>query len=360
MDQKNQTQTTSAADSPVTRAPSELNQIPPICGVAPTQLIVSPPSSPPDLDAAPPSTTVSLRAGKSSSSARQPKRSPVQKTPKAVEVGSDANTNRGGHLFGLSVRSAHFVDLYLLNSNGTRAYLEAGFQAKRASVARAAAARLLASVSVREYLAARIKAMFDSLGEQQTVLMRSLYYTAFADPRELSEHYRGACRFCHGRFNRWQYTAGEWDGIITKYIDKHERALERGLSPPSEPDAKGGTGYNPNADPNPNCPECGGEGRGRTIIKDTRHLSPAGVALFAGVEETKDGIEVKMHDQIKAREMLAKIAKLFDDATTVKRDFDAQELTAKYAAGMAQASARMALMREERRKLREGRGTPKD
>jgi phage terminase small subunit len=268
---------------------------------------------------------------------------------------SGSTTGRKGTKYGLSVREARFVDLYLLTFNAGRAYIEAGYTAKSAATARACASRLLTNANVRTYLAQRTEAMFQNLAEQQSALMRALTFTAYADPRELVEHVRGACRYCWGKFNRWQYTAGEWDGKMAEYVEKQERAAEKELSAPAEPDPKGGTGYNLNADPNADCPECGGDGLGRTVVKDTRHLSPAALALYAGVKEGRDGVEVKMADQMQAREMLAKIVKVYEDSMQVTVQFHADELTERYGRIMAEAQERMRLMREERRRLRQDR-----
>jgi hypothetical protein len=41
-------------------------------------------------------------------------------------------------------------------------------------------------------------------------------------------------------------------------------------------------------------------GRGPPVFKDTRRLSPAARALYAGVKVTKDGLEVLMHDKVGA------------------------------------------------------------
>ena len=74
---------------------------------------------------------------------------------------------------------------------------------------------------------------------------------------------------------------------------------------PSDFDQEGGIGFNPHMAPHENCPDCMGEGTIHTIVKDTRFLSPAAVALYAGIKQTKDGIEVKMHPKTDALEKLA-------------------------------------------------------
>ena len=256
---------------------------------------------------------------------------------------------------GLSVREAAFVDHYLVSYAVGRSYLEAGFKAKTPESARAAGSRLLASVNARRYLAQQSKAMFARLEEEQDAVLRALTSVAFADPRELVEYWRHACRFCHGRFHRYQYSAGEWDKVMTGHAEKQEKAAETGMPAPKAPDQKGGVGYNVSAEPNPECPECGGIGAGRTIVKDTRHLSPAALALYAGTKQTKDGIEVLMHDQMRARETLAKICKMFDDSTTINVSINAAELDALYGEAMRKGAERMATMRNERLAFREAR-----
>lgn len=256
---------------------------------------------------------------------------------------------------GLSVREAAFVDHYLVSFAVGRSYIEAGFKAKTPQSARAAGSRLLASVNARRYLAQRSKAMFSRLEEEQDAVLRALTYVAFADPRELVEYWRFACRHCHGKMHRYQYTAGEWDKLMTAHTEKQEKAAEGGMPTPKAPDQKGGVGYSISAEPNDDCPECGGVGEGRTIVKDTRHLSPAALTLYAGTKQTKDGIEVLMHDQMRARETLAKIRKMFDDSTTINVSINAAELDALYGEAMRKGAERMATMRNERLAYREAR-----
>ncbi|RZI65334.1 MAG: terminase small subunit [Variovorax sp.] len=273
-----------------------------------------------------------------------------------VEVANKAIATVGHDRCGLTVREAQFVDLYLQIFRVGEAYVEAGYNVRPGPSAQACGSRLLSSAKARAYLTARTKAMFARIEEEQDNVLRTLVYVAYADPRELVEHWRGACRYCHGKFHRYQHTAGEWDALITKHAEKQEKAAEADMPAPKAPDPKGGVGYNVNAEPNPDCPECGGAGEGRTIVKDTRHLSPAALALYAGTKEGKDGIEVKMHDQMKAREMLAKIRKLYDDSTTVNININAEELDAIYGAAMRASSERMETMRRERLAAREARG----
>lgn len=112
-------------------------------------------------------------------------------------------------------------------------------------------------------------------------VLRRLLSIATADPNELIEFRRTCCRFCYGIDHRYQHTQSEWDRQPrNKYFDE-----------------RGGVGYDARKAPNSDCPECFGDGVGEVHVKDTRSLSPEALCLYAGVKVTKDGIEVKMHDQ---------------------------------------------------------------
>ncbi|MFM9859099.1 terminase small subunit [Pseudoxanthobacter sp. M-2] len=53
------------------------------------------------------------------------------------------------------------------------------------------------------------------------------------------------------------------------------------------------------------------------MIDDTTKLSPDAAALYAGVKTTKDGIEIKMHDQMAALEKLGRHLGVFEPKSAV-------------------------------------------
>ena len=286
------------------------------------------------------------------------KRAPAKKAaparkkpaPTPVKPDDDAVTPETGDLMGLTIREARFIDLYLATWNVGQSYQDAGFSCKNLLVACACGSRLLNGAKSRAYLASKIKGMIARTEQQQDTLMRSLTLQAFADARELVEHHKGSCRYCWGKLHRYQYTAGEWDALMTKHAERQEKAAAAEKPLPEAPDPKGGTGYLWGKEPNPDCPECSGHGLGKTIIHDTRNLSPAAAAIFAGVKEGKDGIEVKIRDQTKALDTLVKIAKLYEDATTVNVTIDSAALESKFAAKMREAHERQAEVLASRNK----------
>lgn len=118
---------------------------------------------------------------------------------------------------------------------------------------------------------------------------------ATADPTEVVTVRRLNCRHCWGLTFAYQYTDAE-------YAKETAAALDAGES--LEPFV-GGPGFNCVGEPNPHCPECGGEGVDNVHIADLRKLKPAARRLIAGIKQGKHGIEVQFRDQ---GEALAKLA----------------------------------------------------
>lgn len=126
---------------------------------------------------------------------------------------------------------------------------------------------------------------------------------AEADANELIEHRRECCRYCWGRDNRYQYTPAELERARADHDEKGHRDSTKVLV---NFDECGGLGFNPHRVPNPKCQECHGDGVGNEFVHDTRYLSKAARALYAGIKVTEKGLEIKTNSQDKAREMLAK------------------------------------------------------
>jgi hypothetical protein len=127
------------------------------------------------------------------------------------------------------------------------------------------------------------------------MVVNRLREIAYADAREISSYHIYCCRHCWGAGHRWHRTEVEME------YDREQHNPDKG-----EFDEKGGIGFKVTREPNPECPECAGHGKGRLIIKDTRTLSPGAAALYAGIKESRDGIEPKTNDQMSALDKLAR------------------------------------------------------
>lgn len=212
----------------------------------------------------------------------------------------------------LPARRERFVFEYLKDLNGTQAAVRAGYG--RADAHREAA-RLMADPDVQ----AAVKALQDERARELKLeaneVLRHLVELAIADPNELIQHRRGCCRHCHGNLFGYQRTPAEME----RDRATHEAAeLERQRKDPErhQPrvfDEVGGVGYDPRREPHEDCPECFGEGVERIHLADTRHLSGPARRLYAGVKQTKDGVQVLMRDQDKAIELIGRHLAMFKD-----------------------------------------------
>lgn len=247
---------------------------------------------------------------------------------------------------GLTPKEIEFVEVYMTCMNAVKAWM-AVHDTDNYKSASSSSTQCLDKPRVKKYLASRMKAAFDRTEEAQDRLIQMYQYLAYADANELVEFRRESCRYCHGDGHLYQFTPQEARDREANYEKQVIEAKEKGIT--LEPlDPLGGVGFNPKLPPHEDCPECHGEGHGTVFFKDTRNLSPAALALYAGAKVGKDGIEIKMASKEKAMEMLAKILKLAEDKTEFNFNFSKEELEEKFAAKMQQARERMAKVREER------------
>lgn len=164
-------------------------------------------------------------------------------------------------------------------------------------------------------------------------VLRHWWNLATADPRDLVEYCRRSCRYCHGVDHRFQRTRAQMER------DRAEFEAQQSKRSKEIFDEQGGDGFNAKREPHPDCPECFGEGIGITVVKDTRHLSPVALRLYAGMRESKDGLEVKMHDPMAALQMVAKHLRMFEETTTLEGFEEKAEKIKRQLAAMDAASA---------------------
>lgn len=162
----------------------------------------------------------------------------------------------------LEPRQAKFVQEYLVDLNATQAAIRAGYAPK---AAQEQASRLLSNAIVRAEVDKGIEARAARTEITVDKVLKRWWQIANADPNELMELRRVACPKCE-----------------TPEI-------------------------------NPVCEECGGEGINRPFFHDTRHLKGGARLLYAGVKVTKDGLEMKTHDQLRALEQVARHLGMFVD-----------------------------------------------
>lgn len=207
---------------------------------------------------------------------------------------------------GLDARQAKFVDLWLVTYDARESYRDAGFTCKTDNAASAGASRLLKKVKHHPYTLARQVELFSRTADVQNQLIATYHAASFADPRELVEYVRRCCRYCYGKGFKFQFRPSEMERRRDQY-EADKAAAEADNKEIGEFDELGGLGYDSKKAPNPDCPECDGDGEGRALFKDTSNLSPAALALFEGVKEGKDGTEIKVASQKGYRDGLARL-----------------------------------------------------
>lgn len=258
---------------------------------------------------------------------------------------------------GLTPMQVVFVNAYLKDLNGTRAYLEAKPDSKE-STAATEAWRLLRNPKVRAAIHQRMQDRIRRMEVDQDDVLRRYLLRLEADPRELVEFHRGACRYCHGIDHKYQYTPAEMERARVVHerdwktrVAKSKGALREEDIP--EFDEKGGLGFDARLEASPECPECHGDGEGRVVIKDTRNLSPGALALYGGVEEGKEGIKVKIGNRDDALMQVARHTGFFeaDNEQTVFTATAPEELDAIYETKRAAARARAAAVGDRVQRL---------
>jgi len=181
-----------------------------------------------------------------------------------------------------------FVTEYLRNGmNGTAAWM-AIHPGANPDYAHVYAGRLVRKRSVADRIDSERQRVAKLHQMTRNDLLNEFLAIVRADPNELTQMRAVACSAC------WpdQPRRGRW----------------------TEPDA--------------DCPECQGEGNAVPWIADTRKLSHEARALFAGIQITKDGVKVLMHDKHAALVSIARILGAFEKDNAQKRPELSEALSA--------------------------------
>lgn len=207
----------------------------------------------------------------------------------------------------MTPRQLRFVEEYLADPNATQAAIRAGYSAKRADA--------IGHENLRKpEIAAAIQQAQRERSERTAITADRVLAEAWAlltaDPRELVELHADSCRHCYGAGHRYQRTSGELERDRLAHEARRGQAAKG--AKPAPFDEQGGAGFDPRRPPVASCPECHGRGVPRVQLNDTRRLSPAAASLYAGVKQTRDGVEVKLHPKTDAIEKLFRHLGLYD------------------------------------------------
>ena len=221
-------------------------------------------------------------------------------------------------LLELTIKQQKFVFEWVKDPehNATEAYRRAGYKAIGMSAV-VASSRLLNNVNIQAAIAEARQQIAEQSAITVAKVLDRFWLIANADPNELIEYRRHCCRYCYGEGNRFQRTEWECEQARSEQdiaVIKWEQMSDEeriGKPTPGAFDDAGGIGWDPRRDPVQSCPRCFGSGVEEAFAKDTRKLSRAGRALYAGVKVTSQGLEIKMQNQQEALVNAGKIIGAF-------------------------------------------------
>lgn len=209
-------------------------------------------------------------------------------------------------------RYKRFAEEYLIDLNATQAAIRAGYSKR---TAKQQACVLLTVPYVQELIAAARKEREARTGITADRVIQEAWDIATADARDLMEYRVGCCRHCWGKDHLYQRTQAEYDAAKDAFEADRRADPKKWAGKRFNP--MGGVGYDKKRDPHPTCPACAGEGVGRAVFKDTRTLNDKAARLFAGVEETKEGLKFKTHSREAMVDKLFRHFGLYDDKVTL-------------------------------------------
>ena len=182
----------------------------------------------------------------------------------------------------LTPKQRRFVNEYCVDENATQAALRAGYSENGAGQQ---AHLLLKNIQISEAIAERMEELAVAASITPEWVVGQWAAIAQSNPNDIVQVRRTCCRHCHGFGHQYQWTEAEYGAAVDKAVDSGKPA----------PDGMGGFGFDPNATPAADCPECGGNGIAEVHVADTRKLKRH--PLYAGAEQTRNGIKVNMRDK---------------------------------------------------------------
>lgn len=172
--------------------------------------------------------------------------------------------------------------------------------------------RIAENLMARDDIASRIREIAESARSLTAVnvatVLNHWLNLATADPNEVVQHRRVCCRYCWSDEHVYQWTPAEYWDATAKAIDQEKPA----------PVNASGTWYDKTKGPNPECPECFGDGTGEVHLTDTRLMSPRARLLIESIKMGKHGPEVTLHDRMAPMDNIAKFLGMFKETIRIE------------------------------------------
>jgi hypothetical protein len=219
-------------------------------------------------------------------------------------------------MLALAPRHRLFVAEFLKDLNAYGAAQRAGFNGNTG-------VELIARPDVRVAVSAGLREKVDSAGRDAQAVLDYLWEIVNADPSGITTLHHYCCRYCHGEDFKEQHTPKEIRDRQRWYGDDDLEVLAGMRDAGMHAFPEDGGVWNPDAEPNPECPECRGKGIPRVELKNIDTLPRELKRLFSSVKRKADGsLEVTMRSQDRALELLAKYYGLLDDRVDLRVGVD--------------------------------------
>ncbi|GAB4059230.1 hypothetical protein GCM10028811_12880 [Uliginosibacterium sediminicola] len=257
------------------------------------------------------------------------------------------------HFDSLDPREKTFVLEYAQHSNGTKAAKNAGYsEAGAAEQAR----RLLRRAEIKSALQEVMREKVENAGWNIERLIKHYADLADVDTSKITQHRIAPCRYCWGINHSYQCTPVEYASKRAEHVARRKRLLEQAGGDLEAdigefPSIKGDW-YDGRLEPNPDCPECHGNGKPYVWFADVRNLTGAERKAYTGVKRTKDGIELLFQKPEEAVKMLATAVGMGKEQEKPETPV---EVAREYAKMMEAARERQRRVYEERGITREPR-----
>lgn len=203
----------------------------------------------------------------------------------------------------LNNRQRAFVTEYLVDYNGTRAAIRAGYAEVSAHDQ---AYNLLSNSEVTAAIQEKIDERAVMADLSAVWVLRQWKQIAEADPNEIIWNENECCRYCHSVEHRYQWTRFEYaHAVEAAAAHRCNQKCGAPCDKAMPPDGSGGFDYTPHKAPVIDCPVCHGRGLQRVLVADTRRLKGSARRLYAGIKTTQHGVEIKFRDQDAALKNIA-------------------------------------------------------
>jgi phage terminase small subunit len=122
---------------------------------------------------------------------------------------------------------------------------------------------------------------------------------ATADPNDLIRTRHVCCRHCWGIDGgyQWRDETEFVDACMQSFNEAAKRQREGDNTDHPAPTNEGGYGFDKTRPPREECERCAGEGEWEVFVADTGRLEGAARRLYAGIKQTRNGVEIVMRSQ---------------------------------------------------------------